>query len=230
MRKLPLFLLALMLCSFFDASAFGTDDDDDRRRRRRRRKGPKYEVGINPLGYLFGNYNVIGAAHLSESKSLFLEFAYSRVTSDYSTFDPNTGVPIITNVVSQGFSIAPEFRHYFNPNNDNDGWFLGGYLNIRSLTTDGKPYFGFNSDDELVNYDLSTFGIAPGATGGYGWAFDNGITLTLWAGVGYSIVYSETKDPNFVPSTDPTNNIYNQAVNVVNRLDSRGGFTVGYRF
>lgn len=228
MKKIQIILFAAMLVSVFDASAFG-DDDDDRRRRRRKSKGPSYEVGINPFGYLFGNYNVIGAAHMSENSSIFVEIAYARSKADYFVYDPITLEPIPSEVVFSGFSFAPEYRHYFNPDEGNDGWFIGGYLNIRAISTSGKPYIGFNSDDEIVNYDLNTFGLAPGATLGRGWAFDSGITLTLWGGFGYSVVYSEKQDPVYVPSNDPAYSIYETAVGVLNKVDIRGGFTVGYR-
>ena len=229
MKKASIFLVLIML--FGSVTAFAGDDDDDRRRRRRRRRGggATMEIGINPIGYLFGQYNVIGGMHFSEESSLFVEIAYNNNSYPYTTVDTN-GFPVATDVVYSGFSIAPEYRYYFSPNEGNDAWFIGGYLKMRFTSTDGKPYAGVDIDDEFVAYDLSNFAIAPGITVGYEWLTRSGLTITLWTGFGYSLIYTETKDPDFTPSEDPIFGVYNAAVEAVNKLDARGGFTLGYRF
>ena len=229
MKKVSLFLLLVML--FGSVTAFAGDDDDDRRRRRRRRGrgGASVEVGINPIGYIFGNYNVIGGLHFSEESSLFMDVAYTRNTFPYSTVDTN-GFPIATDVVYSGFSIAPEYRYYFDPDDGNDKWFIGGYLRFRISSTDGAPYAGFDENEDIVAYDLTNFAIAPGFTVGYEWLTKSGFTITLWSGIGFALVYSETKDPDFTPSDEPFYNTFNAAFTTFNKFDVRGGFTLGYRF
>lgn len=221
-------LLGAMLLGTFSAFA-GDDEDEDRRRRRRRRGGPSVEVGINPFGYLFGNYNVIGGLHFSEESSLFLEVAYNRNKFPYTSVDTN-GFPIATDVVFTGFSMAPEYRYYFAPDEGNDKWFVGGYLRFRVSSTDGAPYFGIDQDDEVVYYDLTNVALAPGITFGYEWATKSGLTITLWSGAGYAVIYSETKTPDFTPSDDPFSSTFNSVLTTFNKLDFRGGFTLGYRF
>jgi hypothetical protein len=226
MKNLSRLLLVLFALSMFDV--YGGEDEDERRRRRRR-SSTKFEIGINPVAYIWGTYNVIAGLHLSEQSSIFLEIAYNRNSFPYRTVDSNN-LPVSTDVVYNGFSVAPEYRYYFNPDDDNDKWFIGGYLNFRYSSTSGAPYAGIDQDENFVSYDLTNFAVAPGFTVGYEWVTKSGLTFTLWSGLGYALIYTETKDPDFVASDDPFFNIYNVAIDTFNRLDFRGGFTIGYRF
>ncbi len=210
-------------------TVYAGDDDDDDKRRRRRRGGPTFEIGLNPIGYIWGSYNLIGAMHLSDESSLFLELAYNRNKFPYTSIDSN-GTPIATDVIFNGFSMTPEYRYYFNPDDGNDRWFVGGYLRFRVSSTSGAPYVGVDENEDFVAYDLSNVALAPGVTFGYEFLTRSDFTITLWAGAGYALLYKESKSPDYVPSSDPMYNYYNIAVTTFNRLDFRGGFTVGYRF
>lgn len=228
MKKISFFLLGAMLFGVFSVYA-GNEEDEDDRRRRRRRRGPSVEVGINPLGYIWGNYNLMAGLHFSDEASLFLEIAYNRNKFPYSSIDSN-GFPIATDVVFNGFSMSPEFRYYFAPDDGNDKWFVGGYLKFRVSSTSGTPYTGIDENEDFVPYDLSNVALAPGLTFGYEWVTRSGLTITLWSGMGYALIYTERKSPDFIPSTDPFYNTYNFALDTFNKLDFRGGFTLGYRF
>ncbi len=228
MKKVSIFLVLIML--FGSVTAFaGEDEDEDRRRRRRRRGGPSIEVGINPVGYLVGLYNVIGGLHLSDESSIFLEAAYTYVKSPYISVD-TSGSIIDTEVSYSGLAISPEYRYYISPDDGNDKWFFGAYLSFRTTSTSGAPYLGLDEDEEVVYYDISNVSLAPGVTAGYEWRTESGFTFTAWTGLGYSIVYSETLSPNFTPYDGPNLNPYGVVLNVFNKLSVRGGFTVAYRF
>jgi hypothetical protein len=230
MKKIILLLVGVMFFGLADAyNGFG-DDDDDKKRRRRKRRGATTEIGINPFGYLFGNYNLLGGYNFSEQSAIYVELAYTRNKFPYTGLDTNTGFPVLKDVVFSGFSIAPEFRYYFSPDDANDRWFIGGYLKFRTSSTSGQPYMGFDKDDEPVFYDLKNVALIPGITFGYHLVTNSNLTFTFWTGGGYALLYNETKDPDFAPSTSPGIGIVNEVFTTFNKLDFRGGITVGYRF
>ena len=223
MKKLVLVALAILCVGIHDADAKG------KRRKKRKRKSSSMtlEVGLNPLGYFWGNYNANAGLIFSDQTALFLEVAYNRTKFADGGLDSN-GNKI--DVIFGGFSIAPEFRYYFNPNDKADKWFIGAYLKYENATTSGAPYLGIDQNDDPVFYDITANGFGGGLTLGYQWVFDNNLCITAWGGTGYFFVYNEKKDPDFVPSTDPLAATFSSVVQTVNRIDGRGGITVSYRF
>lgn len=228
MKKITFILLAVFSLSAFNLMA-GEDEDDRRRRRRGRSGGNGFEVGLNPFGYIFGNYNAMAGYHLSESTSLFAEVAYQRYKYVQTGLDTNFNV-YTEDIIYSGFSIAPEFRFYFGPDYGNDRWFAGLYLKARFLSTSGQPYVGVNEDDEFVPYDTKSFSVIPGVTVGYEWVTNSGFTITFWTGAGYAVVYNEKTNPEFTPSSDPFWTGFSTVVSTINKLDGRGGITLAYRF
>jgi len=230
MKKIWTFILVcVMIGGSVTAYAGSGEDGHLLGKRRYRRGGATVELGINPMGHIWGNHNLLGGVHLSDETSLFMELAYVRSKFPFIGFNED-GDLVSKDVVYTGFSITPEFRYYFDPDMDNDKWFIGGYLMFRVASTDGKPYGGFDSNLDWVQYDLSTAALAPGFTFGYQWATRSGFTVTAWLGLGYEIIYTGTKDPDFEPTDDPDLRLFEIDLNTFNKLDWRGGFTLGWRF
>lgn len=135
------------------------------------------EVKINPIGALFGNFDLSGEYFVSESfgAELSLGLVTGGGPSD-DTFDTKRS----------GFGVMGMGKYYFNPEDVCDKFFAGLYLRQRSWEitaddVDGSTYAGFKR---------SVF--AGGFALGYKWAGAEGIVFELAAGGGRA--FSESNE------------------------------------
>ncbi len=71
-------------------------------------------------------------------------------------------------------SITPEFRFYFNPDYDADGYFISAYLKYRT----------FLSSIEELDYSGSSYGLSLGFGFGRKWIFKQNFLIEGYLGIG----------------------------------------------
>lgn len=220
MKKITLFImLAALMVGSLDANA----------QRRRRRGGSSFELSTNLASLAYVTPTLYAGYNMSREMSLGLTVGYIA-TPFVSTVSSNgTTLEEVSDNFS-GFLLAPEFRYYLNPNRTgNDGWYVGGYLRVRSASTPDSAFYAIVQDPndpfnfEAVKYSMSYLTVAPGVLGGYLWQHKSGFQLSGFVGFGYAVY------KNVEYSVDPedlTQDVFNLALG----FDFRGGACIGYRF
>lgn len=122
------------------------------------------------------------------------------------------------------FAVTPEFRYYFNPDEDASGFYAGAYLRFRSATGENWASYSDGTGGFIVS-DMKNTGLAVGFTTGYKWVARNGLVFESFFGLGRYIVNNYSYDPDI-----PDNNINNFLFDELPAFDLRFGLGVGYRF
>ena len=175
----------------------------------------QHEIKTNATALIFADWN-IQYEYVTEEMGFLLGISY---------FVP--GTLINADDVYKALRITPEFRYYFNPDEDASGFFASGYLRFRSVTSEDWYYNSyFDNNGNLVEEysDMKNTGVALGFTLGYKWVTRSGLVFETFAGLGRYLVnnYSFDPDPN-----DPT---LTEGFEDLPGFDTRFGFAVGYRF
>jgi hypothetical protein len=171
-----------------------------------------HDVSINLAPMAFGNYSGNYSFNFNENMSAGSVFGYQNL--EVGSGEDKVGF--------KGFYVAPEYRYYFNPEKDNDGFFAGGYLKYRNMGTTGGANRIENWDGTTFSYDEKNSGLALGVITGKVWIARNGITFSTWAGLGYYLFNETTYTNGYKPDESLETNLP--------ALDFRLGLSVGYRF
>ncbi len=147
-------------------------------------KAQENVVKVNPIGLLFGSFNV----------------GYERVIND------NHSAQLNINIISfkvgdskfSGFGITPEYRFHFGNHENPKGFYGGPFLNFNTFTWKVEPedFFGVTTPGSETS--VTAFGI--GGLIGHQWIFGEAFALDLNLGAAYNSVSidSETDDdPGF---------------------------------
>ena len=172
----------------------------------------QHELKTNVLGLLVGSYG-LQYEYVTEEMGFLLGVTYFNSSSltggdinDYSSF-----------------VITPEFRYYFNPDEDASGFFASGYLRIRNATGEDWVSFSDNQGNFQVS-DMKNFGVALGFTTGYKWVTRSGLVFESFLGIGRYLVNNYSYDPEI-----PDNTLNTLLFDEIPAFDFRFGFGVGYR-
>lgn len=194
MKILKLSLLSLMLFGLFQPKATA-----------------QHELKTNVLGLLFGSYG-LQYEYVTEEMGFLLGATYfnsSSLSGDINEYS--------------SFVITPEFRYYFNPDEDASGFFASAYFRFRSAT--GENWASFSDDQGTIQVsDMKNTGMALGFTTGYKWVTRSGLVFESFFGLGRYFVNNYTYDPDI-----PDNVLNTLFLDDLPAFDFRFGLAVGYR-
>jgi len=137
----------------------------------------QHDIKLNMLGVVFGNYGVNYEYVISPEMSAggaVNYYLFKTKTTGFSGEDNENKYV--------GFNFAPEFRFYFNPDDDAEGMYVGAYLKYRSATSDGWSYV--DAQGNFAETTRSTNGLAFGILGGKKWVADAGFIFETYFGIG----------------------------------------------
>ncbi len=175
------------------------------------RSSAQHEVKTNVLGLIFNQFGLTYEYVLDDNMGIVGSLAYFTPPSSFS-YD------------YQAISFTPEFRYYFNPDEDADGYFVGGYLKYRNTTTDEYPGIDTTGFGSFRLVKQTTNGVALGITTGRKWVTRSGFMFETWVGFGRYLFVSETYGDDYEP------NDFDNATDDLPAWDIRLGATVGWRF
>jgi hypothetical protein len=176
------------------------------------------EVKLNAIGALFNNYSVGYERGLSETSSVGLWVNYQSY---------NFGIGDEDNKIS-GIGFVPEFRFYFSPDDECDGFFVGPYLKYASLSTK-SDYTILDDDGDYQDYNdvkVSSNRFVIGLNLGRKWVTDGGFLFETSFGFGKALASGVNYDNDNVQTYYDDNDILELEIN----FDLRLGINVGYRF
>ncbi|MEM6398095.1 MAG: DUF3575 domain-containing protein [Bacteroidota bacterium] len=126
------------------------------------------EVKVNPIGLLFGNFNVLAETGLTENFGLEGQIGFASRDDDLG----------LTNYEWSAFNIGAAGKYYFNPREGFDRFYVGGYLRFNTGSW----------SEESGDGDFSSTRLSLGVLFGQKWVGQNGLVFELGAGAGRAIV------------------------------------------
>lgn len=175
----------------------------------------QHEIKTNVLGIIITDYN-LQYEYVTEDMGFLMGVSYFNSGS------------IIGDDSYTTFRLTPEFRYYFNPDEDASGFFASGYLRYRNAT--GEDWYVTSDFDPVTgntvetSYDLKNTGVAFGFTLGYKWVTRSGLVFETFGGLGRYLINETSYDPD-LPENDPLIDIFDE----LPQFDVRFGFAIGYR-
>ncbi len=162
--------------------------------------------------------NQVRAQH--DVKLNFLSFLFNQYGIGYeNVLNEQMGLGATANLYTQkeggekyvGWNIAPEFRFYFSPDDDAEGFYAGPYLKYRSI----------KYTDDFQDDDFTNTGVALGLGLGRKWVADAGFLFETYLGIGKYLVnnYKFTENDSYEDVTD-----------YLPDIDIRVGLIIGWRF
>ncbi len=194
MKINKLFLLALIVFGVFQFKA-----------------SAQHEAKTNVLGLFVGSFG-LQYEYVTEEMGFLLGMNYFT-----------SGALVNTDNDYRSFSITPEFRYYFNPDEDASGYFAGAYLRYRSAT--GEDWYTYSDGTNTVTSDMKNTGLAIGILTGYKWVTRSGLVFETFGGLGRYLINNYSYDPE-IPDVDT----FTTGLNELPAFDFRFGIGVGYRF
>ena len=170
-----------------------------------------YEASLGLGALSAGSLKLEGMYHFDNNNSFNLELRTinSSIEGDSIAFDASFG----------GIVLSPEYISYFNSSgDDNEGVYVGTYLRFKSMASNG---YQETDGGVLVDADFSQLALGIGGNVGYHGAFDNGITVRVYAGLGYNFLNNISQTDGY---TSVLSVIYDSPIHV------RSGINLGYRF
>lgn len=163
------------------------------------------DVTVNPIGLLFGSFNVGADFGVSENLSVEVATGLTFGKSDIGTDGDESKY--------FGFPLEVVGKYYFNPNNGADKFYADAFLRFvrRSYTIEGDNTFGW------ADYANTRFGLGFGI--GYKIVSDGGFVFDIGLGAGKA----------FVDNTTYNDGAENEDIDLPN-LMIQGKLGVGYRF
>jgi hypothetical protein len=170
-----------------------------------------YEASLGLGALSTGSLKLEGMYHFDDNQSFNLELRTinSSIEGDSIAFDASFG----------GIALSPEYITYFNSKgDDNEGVYLGTYLRFKTMSSNG-----YQETDGLVlvDADFSQLALGIGGNVGYHGAFDNGITVRVYTGLGYNFL-------NTISQTDGYESLLSAIY--ASPIHVRSGINIGYRF
>lgn len=167
------------------------------------------EIKTNALGLILGQYSITYERVLSEETSVKMDLQYY--------------FPSETDIGYSALSIVPEFRFFFSPDFDADGWFVGGYLKYRYAVQE-NGYYVYDPSSPIANEyrDITLSGLAVGFSTGRKWVTRSGFVYEIHAGLGRFLFQNETVEGVLNPE--------DTGFDILPNVDARLGVVFGYRF
>lgn len=135
-------------------------------------KAQENVVKLNPLGLLFGSFNV----------------GYERVINEGQSAQLN--VNIITFKVGDskfsGFGLTPEYRFHFGNHENPKGFYAGPYINFNTFKWKVEPEEIFGVTTGGSETSVTAFGV--GGIIGHQWILGEAFAIDLNLGAGYNTV------------------------------------------
>lgn len=192
----------------------------------------QHDVKFNFLGFLFNQYQFGYENVLNEEMSAGGYLSYSIWNLETTTFDAN-GDLVTEEYKLSGLSVIPNFRFYFNPDDDCDGYFAEAYIKWRRRTTTNQQtsvpetnQFG-GTEYVTYDYDVSQSATALGVGFGRKWLTNAGFFAETFFGIGKNLIentkYSEQAVEDYYESIDYSDLNWSG-------IDIRVAFNVGWRF
>jgi len=170
----------------------------------------QHEIKTNVAGLIFNQFGLTYEYVLNENMGILGGVAYFTSPGSFS-------------YEYSAFSIAPEFRYYFNPDDDAEGYFIGGYIKYRN--TSAPEYLTtFDNNGNATTIGQNTNGVALGIVSGRKWVTRSGFMFETWAGFGRYLVNTESYTDGYEPDA------LTQAFDDLPAWDFRLGLTAGWRF
>ena len=136
-------------------------------------------IKVNPLGFVFGVFNVTYEKPLNDKSSVAVGASYFNWS--------NLGI--------SGIGGSAEYRLYFSNNSEAPhGMFAGPILDLGSLSYNYEGYTIVDGEMKTTKEKQSVFSIGGGVKAGYQWLWDSGIALDLYFGYGYRAAKFENYD------------------------------------
>jgi hypothetical protein len=182
----------------------------------------QHDVKFNFLAMIFNNYGFSYEYVLSEEMSVgsTMNF-YSRTQSE--TVLDTAGISVGKDYKYTGFNIAPEFRFYFAPDDDAEGFFVAPYFKYRTKKSDGWDYTDTNGAWQETWRKRS--GLAFGVGLGKKWVADAGFIYETYFGIGKYLTdkftYGNSRAEEYWEQFDDDFTV---------KLDLRFGLSIGWRF
>lgn len=171
----------------------------------------QHELKTNVTALIFADLN-LGYEYVQEDWGVQVAISY---------FQP--GKLIDVDNLYTALRITPEFKYYFNPDEDASGTFVSGYLRFRSVTSEDW-YTQSDINGNLVTYDMKNTGLALGFTLGYKWVTRSGLMFETFGGLGRYLINNYSFDP------DGADESVLDDLESLPGFDWRLGFALGYRF
>ena len=122
--------------------------------------------------------------------------------------------------------LTPEFRYYWDPDEDASRWHVSAYLRYRQ--TWESPSQVQTVSGQTIVVDQTSLGIAIGPAIGYKWVTRSGFTTSLYLGVGYYALL------NYSYGEYDAEQISKRSLEALQDdifpVDIRLGLSLGYRF
>ena len=167
--------------------------------------GQSFDVSLNLAPMVVNNYSGAFMYNLNDDMSVGSVIGYQNLKLGDFKF--------------QSFYIAPEFRFYFDAD-ENDGYYAAGYMKFRSASSNEN--YGFNENGDYVEYEITNTGLAVGANFGRVWSTRSGFFFNPWSGLGLFVFDKQKYSNDYVPSDEETTNLSN--------FEFRLGLSLGWRF
>lgn len=189
--KLKLLIAALAICSFTITSKAQID------------------ATINPIGLLFGDFNVGADFVLSDNISVEASVGFGVNT---------VGIEGISQYKWTGIPITAVGKYYFNPDDGADGFYADVFIKFisRSYKWDVPEIDDFNYD-----YTTTRFGIGVGA--GYKVVSNSGIVFEIGLGVGRALLDKTKYEDETLEEFD---DFFTEWIQIM----FNGKLAIGYRF
>lgn len=136
------------------------------------------DLKINPIGLLFSNPDLSAEFILSENMGVEakLGFQYGKITQ------------LLLDYRRGGFTIAPNFRYYFNPDENCDKFYAGIYTKFASTNLK----YGTEGDFDFSSYKNTR--LAIGFMAGFKWVANSGLVFDINTGIGRALLNNNTSD------------------------------------
>jgi hypothetical protein len=159
-----------------------------------------------------------------------VELEYEYATENFG-YQMGVGYQIEDGFLGEGVGynailLTPEFRYYWDPDEDASRWHVSAYLRYRQ-TWESPSQVNTVSGQTIV-VDQTSVGLAVGPAIGYKWVTRSGFSTSLYLGIGYYALL------NFSYGDIDQEQIAERSLDAIQNdifpADIRLGISLGYRF
>lgn len=188
------------------------------------------DVKVNFLGLLFNQYQ-FGYEHvLNEEMSVGGWISFSKWDFETTTFDIN-GNTITEETTYNGFSLIPNYRFYFSPDDDAEGFFVEAYMKYLNRKATGLDWSIYNEQTftwENVEYERKENSLALGLGVGRKWVTDAGFFFETFGGLGKTLTDNTTYSEQAVEDAAAESDEFFESN--IPSIDFRLQLNIGWRF
>lgn len=173
------------------------------------------DVSTNFLGAIFGNYGIHYEYVLNEGMGVGAQASFYNHSVSFGD----------SKHTWSGFTISPDVRIYFSPDDDAEGFFASPYVRFASRKSIGWYYIDSQGNEQNDGVKKYT-GLAGGLIIGKKWVANSGFILETFIGVGKYFVESEEWSPEDARVDWEGDGVESS----FGTLDFRLGLAIGWRF